>query len=143
MYITYRNIVKFQQKQIPEFIIMAQEFLQTIYDKPDFNNVGYIFSGNLRTSHYFRNEDNDKYKMPMVCISNRNRLILYEKKSLKLKNYRINPGAIIQMQSALVHELTHHIQYNEERSAGELETTRNEVKFLKENHPFWYNKLFN
>ena len=90
MNIKFRNIVRFQQKQIPELIIKAQEFLRTIYDKPDFD-VEYIFSNNYNRSRYFRNNEKDaKYKKPVV----------------------------------------------------ELETTRNEVEFLKKYYPFWYEKLF-
>ena len=79
----------------------------------------------------------------MVCIANRSELYLYEKKSLKLKRYSLNIGNYIQILCALVHELTHHIQYNENRTRSELETTKNEVEFLRVFYPDIYNQLIN
>ena len=49
-------------------------------------------------------------------------------------------GNEIQMMCALVHELTHHAQYELNTPKGELETTKNELAYLQEFHPETYKK---
>ena len=142
MKITYTNINKFQQDKFQEQIAIAQGFLRQIYNNPNFDNVEYIFSNGACPSRYYRNEIPDgKYINPVIRISNRSELYLYEKKSLGLKKYALNVGNYVQVICALVHELTHHIQYNEKRSRGELETTKNEVEFLRVFYPDYYKEL--
>jgi hypothetical protein len=53
----------------------------------------------------------------------------------------LNVGNYVQIICALIHELTHHIQYNEKRKSSELETTHNEVEFLRRHHINLYNQL--
>ena len=140
--ITYRNIVKFQKDKFPQQVQIAQDFLRTLYSNVDFEGINYIFSSNYVRSRYYRNKaKTGKYLKPNVCIKNDGWLWLYKKKSLKLATYDLHVGNYIQVICSLIHELTHHIQYNENRSRSELETTRNEVEFLRLNYPLLYNKL--
>jgi len=141
-----KNISKFERSTLLPAIDEAKSFLRTIYgDQVNLENVNYIFNKGVR-SRYYRNEItnelvNCKYLLPNVCISVRNDLILYQKKSLKLKNYQIKVDLYTQVICALIHELTHHIQYELNAPISELETTKNEVDYLKIYKPIYYRML--
>lgn len=45
------------------------------------------------------------------------------------------------MTLALVHELTHYVQYLQNRTLSEVETTKNEIAFAKENYYHLYKQL--
>jgi len=144
MNITFRkNINEFEKKWLEQSILAAQDYLKKLYDNPNFENLDYIFSKTYSRSRYFRNEVADgKYKTPTCCIAIRNIIYLYPKESLKLKRYYITGvNTNIAVMCSLIHELTHHIQYNEKRTCSELETTKNEVEYLKAYHPYYYNSL--
>jgi TATA-box binding protein (TBP) (component of TFIID and TFIIIB) len=40
-----------------------------------------------------------------------------------------------------IHELTHHIQHDQNRKYSEVETTLNEIEYAKEYYPGLYRKL--
>uniref|UniRef100_UPI002B1D8F0A hypothetical protein n=1 Tax=Pseudomonas oryzihabitans TaxID=47885 RepID=UPI002B1D8F0A len=91
---------------------------------------------------YFRNNGNLKYPTPSVCICTRAELILYDKKSLGIKQTRLFVVSDTQIMCALIHELTHHVQYEKnERKGNELDTTRNELEYLKEYCHKYYNAI--
>lgn len=128
--------------KLPNLIEKAIVWLRTKHPNVSFDNIEYIFSSNYNRSRYFRNEIKEgKYLLPNVCISTRATLYLYNKKSLKLKKTAVYVGSDIQIMCALIHELTHHVQHEQKRTRSELETTKNEVLYLKENHLEIYNKI--
>jgi len=142
--IIYRGIVNYQRDIFPAQIKIAKDYLRTVYDCPDFEDLEFILSSNCRGSNYYRNDNSvGKYITPTIRIADDFTLRLYKMKSLKLKRYKLMVGNYLNIICALVHELTHHIQHNEDRRKGELETTRNEVEFLREHYPDIYNKLRN
>ncbi|NBX97258.1 hypothetical protein EBQ81_00125 [bacterium] len=147
MNITCRKSVRQELvARIPELLDEAMTWMKAKYPSVDFGKVEFIFSGSYNRSRYFRNELNPqrglgKYIAPNACISTRAWLILYDMKSLCLKKTKLFVGSEIQMVCALIHELTHHAQYELGLPTGELETTRNELDYLKENHMEFWAKL--
>ena len=120
--------------------------MQLKYPTVNFTTTEFIFSGSYNRSRYFRNELKagqgvGKYLAPNACISTRAWLILYKMKTLCLKRTKLFVGSEIQMACALIHELTHHAQYELGLPTGELETTRNELEYLKEFHPEYHAKM--
>lgn len=128
--------------KIPNLINEALSWMQSKYPDVNFSNTDFIFSAGYNRSRYFRNEKKDaKYLTPNTCISTRATLMLYEMKSLGIKKNKVFTGSEVQIVSALIHELTHHAQYEQKRSTGELETTANELQYLKDSHVNFYNKI--
>jgi len=131
-------------ENIPALVEKAIEWVQNKYPSVDFTTTEFIFSGAYKRSRYFRNEvECGKYLAPNTCISTRERLYLYDKKTLNISKKAtrgLKVGNEIQMMCALVHELTHHAQYELNTPKGELETTRNELAYLEEFHPETYKK---
>jgi hypothetical protein len=124
---------------IPHLVEKILTWMKTKYPEVNFDKVEYIFSSSYNRS---RNNSGGKYQNPTACISTRSELILYDKKSLGIKKTNIFVGCQIQMICALIHELTHHVQYEQGiRIGNELDTTRNELLYLKENHLQYYNKI--
>lgn len=149
MLIIRNSVRKELVEKIPSLIERALAWMKKRYPHVNFNNCEYIFSSNYNRSRYFRNEEKNpnsknEYNKPTVTISTRATLYLYEKRSLKLKLWKLFVGSEIQILCALIHELTHHVQYEENKRKGnELDTTKNEVEFLEENYFEYYNKLKN
>ena len=62
-------------------------------------------------------------------------------KSLGMLQGKINPGAKLSIQMIIVHELTHHVQYEKGLPPGELLTTANELIYLRQMDIYWFVKL--
>lgn len=117
-------------------------WMRNKYPDVNFDNVNFIFSQSFRRSRYFRNTNNVKYPKPTVCIATTATLYLYDKRSLGIKTKSIYVGSTVQIMCAIIHELTHHVQYETKiRMGNELDTTRNEMEFLCERHLKLYNKI--
>ena len=132
---------------IPELVTNSICWMKSKYTNVNFENVEFIFSSSPRGSKYYRNDKNlllnynVKYVTPTICITTRAKLWLYDMKTLKIKKRYIFVGAIPQIMCSLIHELTHHVQYELELPKGELLTTSNELEYLKEYYPTYYNKI--
>ena len=126
---------------IPELITNSISWMKLKYANVNFENVDYIFSSSFKGSKYYRNANNVKYPSPTICITTRAKLWLYDMKTLKIKKRLLFVGSIPQIMCSLIHELTHHVQYELELSKGELLTTSNELEYLKEYYPIYYNKI--
>lgn len=128
---------------IPALMVTALDWMKAKYLDVDFDKCDFIFSAGYNRSRYFRNElANAKYLNPNVCISTRARLMLYDKPSLGVKKNNIFTGSSVQMVCALIHELTHHVQYERnERKGNETDTTANELEYLQQFHPNYYRKI--
>jgi hypothetical protein len=140
--LTIRKSVKQDiAQQIPSLIESATAWMQYWYPSIDFN-VDYIFSSSYNRSRYFPNRQGDKYTTPCVCISTRGLLMLYNRPSLGMKKTSVYTGSTIQMMSSLIHELTHHVQYQTGiRMGNETDTTRNELLYLAEHEPEVYQEF--
>ena len=144
MEITIRKSVRPElAKKIPNLCQESINWMQKKYPTVNFDNVGFIFSASYKRSRYFRNEaGNAKYLLPNVCVTTRATLYLYDKRSLGLKKTSVYTGSEPQIMCSLIHELTHHAQYEQKiRMGNELDTTANELAYLKEYHPKYYSKL--
>lgn len=128
---------------IPGLINKSLDWMRKKYPDVNFDNVDFIFSAGYRRSRYFRNEITDgKYLTPNVCVCTRALLMLYNKPSIGIKKNQLFVGSAVQMVCALIHELTHHVQYETGvRKGNELDTTRNELEYLRVNHTEYYNKI--
>lgn len=141
---TIRKSVRNDVREIIPFLIKKViDWMKIKYPDVNFDNTDFIFSSNYNRSRYFRNEiTNGNYIRPNTCISTRAQLMLYNKKSLKIKRNEIFVGSKIQMECALVHELTHHVQYEKnERKGNELDTTKNELEYLFAFYPEIYKRI--
>lgn len=142
MNIIRKSVPKDIANKIPQLKQVALSYMREKYPTVNFDNVGYIFSASYNRSRYFRNDSNITYSLPNVCISTRAKLYLYEKKSLGIKQTNLFVGSDVQIVCALIHELTHHAQYEtEERVGNELDTTRNELDYLKRFHSNYYKQI--
>ena len=144
MKITIRQSVQKEvSEKIPQLLTTALQWMKSKYPSVNFDNAEYIFSAGYNRSRYFRNEvANGSYLAPNVCICTRATLYLYNKKSLGIKKNMCRVGYDAQIVSALIHELTHHVQYETNvRKGNELDTTANELEYLKEFYPQHYNKI--
>lgn len=140
-----KSINKFQARNIENNIQIAERFIENKYNiKINVTDLYYIFSTYTR-SRYFRNPlKSGKYTKPVIQIAVRSKLFLYELKRLNIKNYKINLIDLdVAMICSLIHELTHHAQYELSLKKSELEACKNEIEYLKENHIFYYNLLIN
>ena len=128
---------------IPALQTKTIGWLQRKYPTVNFDKVDMIFSAGFRGSKYYRNDEgyNEKYTNPTIKISTRATLYLYDMKRLKLKKTMRRVGYSAQTETAIVHELTHHVQYELGLPTGELLTTSNELEYLKEYYPEHYVKL--
>jgi hypothetical protein len=138
-----KSVTDIIKADVPKLINDALVWMKSKYPTVNFGNVEYIFSGGYNRSRYFRNElKNAKYLAPNVCICTRATLYLYDKKSLGIKKRKLFVGSTVQIMSSLVHELTHHVQYETGiRKGNELDTTANELEYLKEYHLAIYNEI--
>lgn len=131
-----KSTPKYLYSQIFDAIEEAYGFLCSRYGYR-FNDVKIIFQPSANRSRYFTNEYqvNEHHRIPTATISCRKELMLYEKKSIGKYKLKLNVGNKIQMSCALIHELTHHIQFLEGRIFSEVETTK------KISYPEWYKFL--
>lgn len=124
--------------QLSSFTEKAVAWLQPKYPDVTFDNVRFIFGTGVR-ARYFRNEvPNGSHIEPTVFIStNRDFVMLYWKPSLGMVRKEVtNVGHEDSIMTQLVHELTHHVQYERGvRKGNETDTTENELLWLKEFRP--------
>lgn len=81
--------------------------------------------------------------IPIINIKVGTLLVLYNRKSVTLTTPEqgLNVTVHISLMCAYIHELTHHIQFLQGRRYSEVETTMNEINYLKEFHPEVISKL--
>lgn len=138
-----KKVPGYLSKAINEAVPMALKFLEDKYGKR-FDNVKLLIQPNSRGSHYFSNSHRPHKKfgsVPVAGICTRGELLLYEKKSIGEYRDGFRVGPMIQTACSIVHELTHHIQFLEKRKYSEVETTKNELDFLKMKFPEWYEMI--
>lgn len=138
--ITIRKSNLIHTDKIYSGIKIAKEFLSAKYPEANLQNVEFIFGGGKR-SRYFRNANNSKYTTPTVFICCRSIWGTYKMKSLKVYADWIDVGIEKKIIFSLIHEMTHHIQYELQMPKGEKETTKNELEFCRIHYPEIYSKL--
>lgn len=146
MEVTIRNsVAKSDREYLPEILEKALSFVKQKYPNVDFDKVDVIFSGTVRRGKYFRNDENSKYTRPCIQVpTNREGEYLYWKPSLGMVRKTVEDvGRYDTTCSCIIHELTHHAQYEENRSKGELETTMNQLEYHKTFRPDVYELFMN
>jgi hypothetical protein len=128
-------------KAIPELLDSSLCWMKSKYANVNFENVDFIFSNSFNTSKYYRNVNNVKYVNPTIALCTTNIIGLYDMKTLKIKKRFIVADKKAQIKRALIHELTHHVQFELKLPIGELLTTTNELEYLKEYYPIYYCKI--
>ena len=114
----------------------ALGYMREKYPDTNFNNIDFRF-GKGRNSKYWRNARRDDM-LPCCQMALSYTLYLYNMKSLKLKKTSAYVGRELALRSSLIHELTHHHQYEAGLATGELLTTSNEVEHLQKHAPEIY-----
>lgn len=139
MNITFRTgIPKFIKPKLNLFLDEAISFLIKKYPHIPFDQANIVFTYNT-TGGRFTFDKTDH----TVRVGITSKLHLYKKKMINLTTpyVGLNVGYDIATTSLIIHELTHFVQHIEQRKYSELETTINEIEFLKEKNNYWYSQL--
>jgi len=136
-----KGFPKSKKELVEKAIPKALEFMQAKYPQINFNEAVVRFSSTRNGSNYYHASVNNA--TGFINISTRDKIYLYKRVSVKLTapHGGLLVGCELQVVSALIHELTHYVQGIEKRLFSEVETTINEIEYLKNNEPFWYSKL--
>jgi len=131
-----------KKKIVERAIVKAMLFINNKYPHICFDDVPVRFS-NTRHGSNFWLPDNVKNGIGEVNIATHGYLFLYKKvtASLTTPHGGLLVGCELQVVTSIIHELTHFVQGYERRLYSEVETTANEIEYLKENESFWYGKL--
>jgi hypothetical protein len=137
MIINYnKGIPKWALPKIMESIKLGTEWITKKYPHIDFSKAIVNFS-------ITRNGSNFWSKNGIVNVKVGHKIQYYIRHTVGLTTPRtgLNVGYVIATTSHLIHELTHYVQGVEGRKFSEIETTQNEIDFLREYDPYWYEKL--
>lgn len=137
MTITYnKSIPQWAKPKIDTALTSALLWLKKKYPHIDFHAVQLNFSVTRNGSLYY--SENGK-----VAIALRHKLHLYSKQTVGLTTPKegLNVGYVIGTTCAIIHELTHYVQGIEGRRFSEVETTQNEIDYIKEVDLYWYEQL--
>jgi hypothetical protein len=138
MNVTIRKGAKAPQESIEK----AMAWIHRKYPTVNFTGVDIAFGKGCRC-RYFRNADRPKYGRPYVFIAtNIYDVSLYDMKTLGLKRTTVYTGAEVYIETGIVHELTHHVQYETGMPTGELLTTKNELEYLRDHYPDIHAKFY-
>ena len=136
---TARSIPMKQQKVFKEAFHVALKFIIEKYGNLNWD-VEIKLSNTCRFSKhaYWRKRD----RPCIIRINGRRRKwYSYNRKTVGAMANGIPISQKTAYTLSLIHELTHHVQYLQERQFSEVETTRNEIEFVSINHPDIFNKL--
>jgi len=137
MKITYnKGIPKWAKSKIEESITKGVEWITNKYPHIDFSEVSMNISMTRNRSLYYSADGS-------VAISVRSKLFLYNKKTVGLTTppKGLLVGYVLGTTMGIIHELTHYVQGIEKRPFSEVETTLNEIEYLKGTDKFWYDQL--
>lgn len=146
-----KTLPKYLIKPVAEAIKLGTAFVFDKYGEKTFDDLILWVSPTCSRGMYYVNA---KYPhklfghTPVARVSCKTRLYLYEKASLGTYKQGVNVGYAIETGCCIVHELTHHAQYKRlglsprgYAYGGEVETTANELAFLKQYYPEWYSMI--
>ena len=139
---------KSTRRNFEEAVIWASMFLKEKYGVDIENDAPY----NILTVKYSKTARFAKFThtnkptrgwtyISHVRITGRTEWLTYQKKTVGLYSDGMRIGEMLGFAIELIHEFTHVIQFVERRQASEVETTRNEIEFIRQVDPFYYNKL--
>ena len=134
-------------EECADILIEALQYMENKYPKVNFDNFDLIFKGSpkQRGSNYTRRgtyEQGKKViKKRIINLSIRPMICLYKKSDIGTYNVYQSVSHHIGGVSALIHEMTHHMQYEINGDVNEIETTFNELEYLENYHPDVYAKM--
>ena len=137
MIITYNKAIpQWCRPKIDIALTSALQWLQLKYPHIDFEAAQINISMTRNRSLYYNKNGN-------VAIAVRHKLHLYNKQTVGLTTPKegLAVGYVIGTTCEIIHELTHYVQGVEGRKFSEVETTLNEIDYLKEADPYWYSRL--
>ena len=126
---TGTKLMKWQKIIVDDSVKLAVKFIKNKYniDESLFDLVTIHFSNTCRFAKY-----KSGYGVIRINLKDKD-VLLYDKKSLGSYNTQIrNVGYKISWTCQIIHELTHFIQDLENRCFSEVETTQNELEYLRE-----------
>jgi hypothetical protein len=137
-----QGLPKGKKKIVERAIVKAMVFIKNRYPHICFDDVPVRFSNTRHGSNFWLPESAEN-GMGEINIETHGKLILYKKVTAGLTTPHggLLVGCELQVITSVIHELTHFVQGVEKRLYSEVETTANEIQYLKENEPFWYSKL--
>lgn len=134
--INEKKIPQWQVRLVHQAINNSTKFLKQKYDI-DFFKYGcdIKISNSCRFAYY------NFVKKIIRIDGKRNFWLTYKRKRVGVYADEINVGYELSYTLMLIHELTHHIQHLEKRKASEVETTKNEIEYVTQFHPYLLKKL--
>lgn len=137
MIVTYnKSVLKVLVPKIESGIGKGLNYLAMRYPHFDFSDAKLKISATRNGSNFWQEDE-------VVNISTRPQLYLYAKANAGLTTPKsgLYVGTETQVACSVVHELTHYVQKKEGRKYSEVETTRNEIDYLRMNCPDDYRNL--
>lgn len=137
--ITLINEKKFplwQQRMTHQAITNATKFLSKKYNFDFYKvNCNIKISNTCRFSYYCSDES-------LIRLQGKiKKWITYKRKGVGVWADCIEIGYELKYTLSLIHEFTHLIQDKEKRKASEIETTKNEIEYVTQFHPYLLKKL--
>lgn len=131
-----KSIPQWVKPKIDQAIASALQWLRLKYPHIEFDKAQVNFSMTRNGSIYHGKDGS-------VAIAVKHKLHLYNKQTVGLTTPKegLSVGYVIGTACAIIHELTHFVQGAEKRKYSEVETTQNEIDYLKDSDPYWYGRL--
>ncbi len=123
------NMPKVAREKIEPAIQKAYGFLCAKYGYR-FDDVKLIFTHTANRSKYYNYSKTAKIAMGT-------RMWTYDRKTVGVTAHGLMVGYELATTTAIIHELTHHIQNLEKRKMSEVETTQNEIDYILQAEPEW------
>lgn len=125
--INLNKLPKWQQNTMLSAINIAKDFIIKKYNIENFNDVSLKFSSTARGAYYMKSK-----KLIRISTIRRN-IFLYDRKTIgEYKRFYKDMMWLDCYATQLIHELTHYVQHRENRKFSEIETTMNELEYLKQ-----------
>lgn len=120
------KLPKWQQRVISQAVSISETFIKEKYNIDCFDLITLKPSNTCRFAKYTFGTGLIRLDLKSDSV------ILYEKKSIGEYNSHIKSvGFLVSYTCQLIHELTHFMQDLEGRCFSEVETTKNEIEYLK------------
>ena len=130
------KLPKWQISVVHDAIGIAIRFIKNKYNINPFElDCSIVVSNSCRGSSYYRSNK-------LIKLAGRRRSWhTYKRKRVGLCANGIYVGIKERYILSLIQELTHHIQNIQKRKASEVETTKNEIEYVKQFHPYLAKQL--
>lgn len=135
----YHKHPKYLRKAIDQAVLNAVKFFEDYYPKfsmSKFDGITVKLSKTCSFAYY------DETKGVIRIDQNRLLWHTYIRKTVGVYAFNIkHVDLIASITVQLIHEMTHHIQHCEDRKFSEVETTKNEIEWMRVHRPQFHAKL--